>query len=141
VFTFPAVKSHPGTVLAIDAGNTRIKWGVHDERKWTATGAIDTASAGQLHESFRGALPAHRAFATNVAGSSVQAAIESACRAASIPVTFIRGEASRLGVTPSYRDPAQLGAAGIPDANLDAEANDETNHTHDFALRSLAATV
>ena len=110
MFTLPVVKSHPGTVLAIDSGNTRIKWGVHDERKWTATGAIDTASAGQLHESFRGALPAHRAFATNVAGSSVQAAIESACRAASIPVTFIRGEASRLGVTTSYRDPAQLGA-------------------------------
>ena len=104
------MKSHPGTVLAVDAGNTRIKWGVHDGRKWTATGAVDTADAGQLSHSLRGALPASRAIATNVAGASVQAAIESTCDAAGMRVTFIRGEASRLGVTSSYRDPAQLGA-------------------------------
>ena len=99
-----------GTVLAIDAGNTRVKWGVHDGRKWVATGAVETANAGQLHDSFRGALPVERAIASNVAGAAVQAAIESACRAASLAVTFVRGEAARLGVTTSYRDPAQLGA-------------------------------
>jgi len=97
-------------VLAIDAGNTRIKWGVHDGTRWTGTGAVETAGAGRLHESLSGLSGAQRAIVSNVAGPSVQAALEAACRAASIPVTFVRGEASRLGVTSSYRDPAQLGA-------------------------------
>ena len=28
------------TVLAIDAGNTRIKWGFHNGHGWAATGAV-----------------------------------------------------------------------------------------------------
>lgn len=110
MFTFQVVKSQPGTVLAIDAGNSRIKWGVHDGQKWVATGAVETAHAAQLQESLRGSLPAQRAIASNVAGPVAQAAIESVCGAVSLPVTFIRGEASRLGVTNSYNEPAQLGA-------------------------------
>jgi type III pantothenate kinase len=99
-----------GRVLAIDAGNTRIKWGLHDGGGWLACGAVETANADALGESIAPALPADRAFASNVAGARAQAAIESACAQASVALTFIRGEASRLGVTSSYRDPSQLGA-------------------------------
>ena len=99
-----------GTILAIDAGNTRIKWGAHDGRGWRATGAVDTADAQMLQASLVAALPADRAIASNVAGAAVQAVIEAACANASVPVTFIRGEASRLGVSNAYRDPAQLGS-------------------------------
>jgi type III pantothenate kinase len=98
------------TILAVDAGNTRIKWGVHDGRGWRVTGAVETGKAETLHESLTGAAGTRRAIACNVAGEIVREAIEAACARASIPVTFIRGEASRLGVTSDYRDPAQLGA-------------------------------
>jgi type III pantothenate kinase len=97
-------------VLAIDAGNTRIKWGVHDGRGWSKSGAIGTAQAQSLADVIREALPAARAIATNVAGGQVQAAIDSACERARLPVIFIRGEARRLGVTNGYREPTQLGA-------------------------------
>ena len=97
-------------VLAIDAGNTRIKWGVHDGHGWSASGAIDTAQAASLYESLRDALPVDVAIASNVAGPGVKSAIESACARASIPLTFISGESQRLGVANGYREASQLGA-------------------------------
>jgi type III pantothenate kinase len=97
----------PDTILAIDAGNTRTKWGVHDGRAWTATGAIETARAGELPQSLRGIKAAGLAIASNVAGAAVQAAIEAACKG--LAVRFVRSEASQLGVTNGYRDSSQLG--------------------------------
>jgi type III pantothenate kinase len=97
----------PDTILAIDAGNSRIKWGVHDGRAWTATVAIETARAGDLSESLRGIKTVGLAIASNVAGAAVQAAIEAACKG--LAVRFVRSEASQLGVTNGYRDPSQLG--------------------------------
>ena len=97
-------------MLAIDAGNTRIKWGVHDGHSWTASGALDTADANTFYDALPEALPADAAIASNVAGPDVQAAIESACRHAELEVSFVRPERERLGVTNGYRDAAQLGS-------------------------------
>lgn len=97
------------TILAIDAGNTRIKWGVHDAGVWRATGAVETARAGDLGVSLRGAMPASAAIASNVAGVEARDAIEAACKSAGLPVRFVRSEAKQLGVTNGYRDPSQLG--------------------------------
>ena len=54
-------------ILAIDAGNTRIKWGVHDGHAWSATGAVATAESQQLYEALRPALPVESCVAANVA--------------------------------------------------------------------------
>jgi type III pantothenate kinase len=97
------------TVLAIDAGNTRIKWGVHDGHSWSAFGAVETAGAEALRESLRDAPRADRAIASNVAGDNARAAIESACARIPVKVTFVRSEKERLGVTNGYADPSQLG--------------------------------
>jgi type III pantothenate kinase len=97
-------------ILAIDAGNTRIKWGVHDGHAWSAAGAIATAQSGGLYEALRPALPVDAAIASNVAGPGVQADIERAAAAAKIPVTIIRAQREQLGVANAYRDPQQLGA-------------------------------
>jgi len=98
----------PGTnsVLAIDAGNTRIKWGVHDGGIWRVRGTVETTRAGELKESLA---KASVAIASNVAGDAVRAGIESACKSVGIPVRFARSEAKQLGVTNGYRDPSQLG--------------------------------
>jgi len=41
------LESDPNYFL-IDAGNTRIKWAVHDGRGYVASGAVETAKAAQL---------------------------------------------------------------------------------------------
>src|ERR1700682_3598421 len=97
-------------ILAIDAGNTRIKWGVHDGHSWSATGAIATAQSSQLYESLRPALRVDVAIASNVAGERVQSDIKIACDRADLPVTIIRPERQQLGVVNGYRAPAPLGA-------------------------------
>ena len=96
-------------VLAIDAGNTRVKWGVHDGRGWRATGAVGTCAVGELESSIRAALPADCAVACNVAGDAVEAAITRACGATKLEPTFIRSPRAELGVVNGYRDPRQLG--------------------------------
>ena len=96
-------------LLAIDAGNTRIKWAVGGARQWRDRAAIATAQAAGLAAAWT-ALPAGiRAIASNVAGPGVRAQVESACARHDVAVTFIRSASQALGVTNGYRDPAQLG--------------------------------
>jgi type III pantothenate kinase len=97
-------------LLAIDAGNTRIKWGVHDGHAWSATGAIATAESKELYESLRPALPVEACIASNVAGPEVQSQIERACGKAGIALTLIHSVRQQLGVVNGYSDPQQLGS-------------------------------
>jgi len=92
-------------ILALDAGNTRIKWGVHDGQGWRTRGAIDTAQAATLKDALRAAGPFASAIACNVAGPEVRARIVEACGA-----TFVTAVAEQLGVRNRYSDPTQLGA-------------------------------
>lgn len=103
-----AIDAQP--VLAIDAGNTRIKWGVHDGRGWLTTAAVPTAESGTLHHAWHGASLAQRAIASNVAGPSVAHDLQSACERRGIKLEIVRSPASAAGVTNGYRDPSQLGA-------------------------------
>jgi type III pantothenate kinase len=98
------------SLLAIDAGNTRIKWGVGGAGAWRATGSIGTAQSAALFESLRPHFPVDAAIASNVAGPEVLANLEAACREGGIELAVIRAEREELGVTSSYRDPHQLGA-------------------------------
>ena len=88
-------------ILAIDAGNTRIKWGLHDRHDWQATHSIPTLDAARLQ------LPAaERAIASNVAGPEVEAQLKKLCP----ELRIIRSEKLRLGVVNHYREPSQLGS-------------------------------
>ncbi len=97
-------------VLAIDAGNTRIKWGVHDAGAWRASGSVPTSESASLYEALRAALPVDLAIASNVAGEKVQGDIARACERAGVTLTVIRSLPEQLGVVNGYRDPQQLGA-------------------------------
>ncbi|HEX7606652.1 MAG TPA: type III pantothenate kinase [Usitatibacter sp.] len=98
------------SLLAIDAGNTRIKWGVHAGGGWRATGSIGTAQSAALLEALRAQFPVDAAIASNVAGPQVLANLEAACREGGVKLDVIRAEREELGVTNAYRDPRQLGA-------------------------------
>jgi type III pantothenate kinase len=97
-------------ILAIDAGNTRIKWGVHAGNVWRATGSIGTSVSPTLLGALRAQLPVERAIASNVAGPGVLADLEAASREGGFAITVIRSRREELGVTSAYRDPDQLGA-------------------------------
>ena len=59
-------------VLAIDAGNTRIKWGLRVGEEWVAKGALATADAAKLGRDWPVAPPGTRALGSNVGGYAVQ---------------------------------------------------------------------
>ena len=97
-------------LVAIDAGNTRVKWGVRIDGAWIATGAVPTANLRSLSEGWP-ALPAQAsAIASNVAGAKVGAILEAECLERQIPLTVIASQAEELGVTSGYRQPGQLGS-------------------------------
>ena len=92
-------------LLVIDAGNTRIKWGVHNGHMWRSSGTHATAESGSL------VIPAaSRAIASNVAGPTVEADLRTACARVGASLQVISSQPSQLGVTTCYRDAAQLGS-------------------------------
>jgi type III pantothenate kinase len=107
-------------ILAIDCGNTRVKWGLrglHDEPaapgepgRWRAQGARPIAEIARLHTDWTTIAPPTRIAIANVAGEEARAALEqSLARFACEPLWLTAGP-SQCGVTNSYANPAQLGA-------------------------------
>ena len=98
-------------ILAIDAGNTRIKWGIHDGREWFLRAAFATATAGSP-EAFSHLPPdlqVDRIMISNVAGTKVANAIKDALYGFGKPITVIESRAGQCGVTSRYQPPAALG--------------------------------
>jgi type III pantothenate kinase len=97
-------------VIAIDAGNTRIKWGIHDGRKWVTLGAAPTTEADSIARMLQDGGSVSAAIASNVAGATVEAQLQRICAEAKIPLRVVRSEAEQLGVVNGYRDARQLGS-------------------------------
>lgn len=99
-------------ILAVDAGNTRVKWGLHDGSSWLLRAAFATAQAGSA-EAFSH-LPAgvrfDRVIVSNVAGPMVANAIKDALYRLGVPVTFITSAARQCGVTNHYDRADALGS-------------------------------
>jgi type III pantothenate kinase len=97
-------------LLAIDAGNSRIKWGYADDNGWSRRGTLDTVDAGQLGEALK-ALPApERIVVSNVAGARVRDTIAQALAGYPIELLWIKARAQQCGVRSGYAVPAQLGS-------------------------------
>lgn len=88
------------SVLCIDAGNSRLKWGVRDGGVWLARG---------MHLDAVEARPA-RILACNVAGDASRQSIETFAAGRGLPVEWLLPCAAQGGVTNGYDHPAQLGA-------------------------------
>ncbi|MGH8664696.1 MAG: type III pantothenate kinase [Burkholderiales bacterium] len=97
-------------ILTLDAGNTRIKWGLRHDGAWEGVGALPVAEAGTLAEALGCSHRPERILVANVAGAAVQAAIERASAQFGCLPEFIQACAQQCGVRSSYDDPAQLGA-------------------------------
>ena len=62
-------------LLAIDSGNTRIKWGSHDGRGWLKQGAVTHSEIALLGQEWQGLSEPTRIMASNVAGEPARAAL------------------------------------------------------------------
>ena len=57
--------------LLLDAGNTRLKWGLHDEAGWRAQGAVLLTALDGFADVLAGLGPIRRMLGANVAGPAV----------------------------------------------------------------------
>jgi type III pantothenate kinase len=96
-------------ILAVDAGNSRIKWGLHDGSGWVAQSWVVTAEAGQLGEAWSKFPQPGALIASNVAGDAVGNVLRSAAQKLGTRLELIASQAQQCGVRSSYDDPAQLG--------------------------------
>lgn len=94
--------------LCLDAGNTRLKYGVHDGRVWRAQGALDHAGIERLPALLTA--PPTRIVACNVAGEAMRARIEILAAQLDAPLTWLRASAAVGDLRNAYDLPTQLGA-------------------------------
>lgn len=95
-------------LLAIDAGNTRVKWGVREGARWLERGTSATAEVARGAPAPAPWRTVERVLIANVAGSAVAQAIEAALAAGPTPC-WVAARAEQCGVRSAYADPAQLG--------------------------------
>jgi type III pantothenate kinase len=102
-------------ILCIDAGNSRLKWGLWDEdgAAWRARDGADYGDAiAAVSLPLQLSLPVlpQRILACNVAGAGVAARIEALAAALAVPLAWFRSSAAAAGVRNGYAVPTQLGA-------------------------------
>jgi type III pantothenate kinase len=97
-------------ILAIDAGNTRVKWGIADENGWLRHGWIATMEAANIGAALGGLPRSQRIVISNVAGENVCNAITRSVAPYGVEPHWITAQAHQCGVRSSYADPAQLGS-------------------------------
>lgn len=98
-------------ILAVDAGNSRTKWGVFDaDGTLLAAGAVDNDALERLAEVWHGFSGCRRAVVSSVAGEAVAARLGGLFELLALPALWIRAPAAACGVKNGYAQPEQLGA-------------------------------
>ena len=97
-------------MIAIDAGNSRIKWGIHDGEAWLERGALPTGEVEKLAVLVARWPEYARVVACNVAGEAVERAVERALSPRFAPPLWLRSSAEQCGVRNGYEEHWRLGA-------------------------------
>ncbi|HTS53865.1 MAG TPA: type III pantothenate kinase [Burkholderiales bacterium] len=96
-------------ILAVDAGNSRIKWGLWDG-SWSRQDSVATAEVAALGAAWR-ALPPLRFLAVcSVAAAPVVEWLDAWARSHGVAVRRVSSQREQCGVRNGYCDPGQLGA-------------------------------
>lgn len=97
--------------LAVDAGNARVKWGLSENGRWHALGALPVDELARLSadEAWRGLPAPERIAVANVAGPDVRSGLARVLERWPVAPTWLRSEAAACGVTNGYAEPGQLG--------------------------------
>lgn len=96
-------------ILAVDVGNTRIKWGLWDGQ-WMRQDSVPTSEAVLLAVAWQGLPTPRRLVACSVAGKQVGDWLDEWARAQGSIVHWVTSRHEQCGVRNGYREPSQLGA-------------------------------
>lgn len=96
-------------ILAVDCGNSRLKWGLHDQSGWLKTGTVPLSALAKLKGTWKRIPPADRIIVANVAGRSARRRLEDAFFRRGT-VVWVAAKRRACGVTNGYGRPEQLGA-------------------------------
>lgn len=96
-------------ILLLDAGNTRVKWGVRHNGSWLAQGAFAHEETARLRELTREHRDLLRVFGANVAGARMASALAAALDGHAPAPRWLTASAACCGVRNGYDHPAQLG--------------------------------
>ncbi len=100
-------------ILAIDAGNSRVKWGWHDGDGWTSLATVSLIEFAAANHDINPFAATHenpeRIVISNVAGEGVHQLLINWTSIFETEPHWLRGEAERCGVTNCYERPEQLG--------------------------------
>lgn len=97
-------------ILAIDAGNTRIKWGLHDGQSWLRRGWIANAGAAALAAEWESLPEPARIVVSNVGGENLAALLRSHFSRWGAKPRWITPVSAQCGVRNHYANPRQLGS-------------------------------
>ncbi|MXS84896.1 type III pantothenate kinase [Nitrosomonas sp. HPC101] len=97
-------------LLAIDSGNTAIKWGLHDGTQWLACGNILQGERMMLQQAWETLPVPASVLISNVAGSRAASDLTALLKPWRIQPQWIMASASQCGITSRYAKPEQLGS-------------------------------
>ncbi len=102
-------------ILAIDCGNTRVKWGLHagtpqGAAVWSKLGTVPMDQIGRLGAEWNALAQPQAIAIANVAGAGAGDALRNALRRFEAEPEWVVARESQCGVNNAYADPAQLGA-------------------------------
>ena len=97
------------SVLAVDAGNSRVKWALAHGGDWRERGAVATSHARDLAAALSRVPSPDRIVVSNVAGERAGAEIDAALARFGVRVHHVVACAEQCGVRSSYAAPEQLG--------------------------------
>ena len=100
-------------ILAIDAGNSRVKWGWHDGRAWSGLATVSLIEFAAANHHVNPFAATHEGpdqiVVSNVAGEGAQQLIINWTSIFDAEPLWLKGEAERCGVKSRYDNPEQLG--------------------------------
>ena len=98
-------------ILAIDCGNTRLKWGMRDpgDAAWRASGEVALGDIARLDADWAALPVPAKIVIANVAGQRARTALAAPLSRFALEPQWAASQASQCGVTNGYADPAQLG--------------------------------
>ena len=100
-------------ILAIDAGNSRVKWGWHDGRAWSSLATVSLIEFAAANHDINPFAATHenpeRIVISNVAGEGAHQLLINWTSIFDAEPLWLRGETERCGVKSRYEVPEQLG--------------------------------
>lgn len=96
-------------ILAIDSGNSRVKWGISDGVKWLRAEEVERHDIESLEHRWQALQTPLQIVVSNVAGDIAQARLARMLSQWPVAPLWCTSRASQCGVVNEYEDPAQLG--------------------------------